>query len=225
MEKPNDQRNFVHGRIIGAIKGGLSGGIGGAIGGAISGGGRRRGGQPTAPGRRFVNPQRLTKAQRRAQGGLIPSEFGITAFANTGPCPKGTIMGSGGCVSPSSPRGLAEAGGAVVMGRFGAGYVPSEDMRLTRECLPGDVLGWDNICYPKGSISNKERKYPRGTRPLGTPGEMAALRKAASFGRRMETTVKRMQKIGVLKKPGRRPAPKQQQLRLPPGSPSIINVE
>ena len=41
---------------------------------------------------------------------------------------------------------------------------------------------------------------------MGTPGDMSALRKAASFGRRMETTVKRMQKIGVLKKPASRKA-------------------
>jgi len=200
------------------VGGFVGGGIPGAIAGGIGSFGKKKGGggQPIprfAPGN--VNPDRLTKKQRRDLGQLA-----------SGPCPRGTIMGSGGCVSPSSPRGSAEAGGAVVMGRFGAGYVPDQEMVLTRDCLPGDVLGRDNICYPKASLKNNERKYPRGTRPLGTPGEMAALRKAASFGRRMETTIKRMQKIGVIKKPGRgrsssrRAAPRQ----LAPG-PSIINVE
>jgi len=80
-------------------------------------------------------------------------------------------------------------------------YAPQEDVRRIRLCLPGDVLGKDGFCHKKGSIPNKEREYPRGRRPLGTPGEMAALAKAASFGRRMERTVKRMQSIGVLKKP------------------------
>jgi len=214
MQPPNDVRNFVHKRIIGAVGGFIGGGPGGAVKGFFGGGGRRSGGQPIPQRQQssFVNPNKLTKAERRN-------------LAQSGPCPRGTIMGSGGCVSPSSPRGSAEAGGAVVMGRYGAGYVPDQDMVLTRDCLPGDVLGTDNICYPKSSLKNNERKYPRGTRPLGTPGEMAALRKAASFGRRMETTVKRMQKIGVLKKPSRRAAPKARaQKQIGPG-PSIINVE
>lgn len=218
MQPPNDVRNFIHKRIIGAIGGGLTGGPGGAVGGFFGGGGGgRSGGQPIAP-RTFVNPDRLTKAERRARGQFISSE--------SGPCRSGMIRGSSGaCVAVSSPRGSREAGGAAVMGRFGAGYVPDSEMRLTRECLPGDVLGMDNICYPKGSIKNSERKYPRGARPLGTPGEMAALRKAASFGRRMETTVKRMQKIGVLKRPSKgRPTPQPKRLTAGDGV-RVVNVE
>lgn len=122
----------------------------------------------------------------------------------------------GQCRQPGSPADIdvgGSMGGAAVMGRHGTALAPDSEMRLHRDCLPGMVLGDDNLCYNRGSIRNSDRKYPRGARALGTPGEMAALRKAASFGRRMETTVKRMQKIGVLKKPAsRKAAPKPKQL-------------
>jgi len=121
----------------------------------------------------------------------------------------------GQCRSPGSPADIdvgGGMGGAAVMGRFGAALAPATDMILHRDCLPGMVLGNDNLCYNKGSIRNRDRKWPRGARPLGTPGEMAALRKAASFGRRMETTVKRMQKIGILSKPAPRKAKAQPKL-------------
>jgi len=100
------------------------------------------------------------------------------------------------------------------------------DTRQVLICLPGMVLGKDSLCYNKGEITNKQRLWPRGRRPLGTPGEMAALAKAASFGRRMETTVKRMQKIGVLKKPSRggRRAPRQLTAHAGDGV-RVVNVE
>jgi len=226
MQPPNDIRNFVHKRIFGAIAGGLTGGPGGAVGGFFGGGGGgRSGGQPVSPRRQssFVNPNRLTKAERRL---LAPGAIGALA---SGPCKGGMVMGKNGCVAVSSPRGAAEAGGQAVMGQYGAALIPMSENRLVRECLPGMVLGNDGLCYNRRDISNKEREYPRGTRPLGTPGEMAALRKAASFGRRMETTVKRMQKIGVLKKPsrGRTPAFRSRagQARLANPETRIINVE
>jgi len=214
MRPPNEVRNFVHKRIIGAVGGFLTGGVTGAIGGAVRGG--RSGGQPS---------------QLSVSGGR-------RGFAAQGPCRPGNERNSRGICSPKK-RGIIGAAQRFVPGgasgliegpRFGGGaggpYLPSVDMREVRECLPGDVLGRDGFCYAKGSISNKEREWPRGRRPLGTPGEMAALAKAAAFGRRMETTVKRMQKIGVLKKPSKRSFPRPRQpLRLPPGGPSIINVE
>jgi len=147
-----------------------------------------------------------------------------------GRCPKGRKRVGTLCVKPSAILPLGEkfitrASGDAVMGQFGAGLTPLVDTVEVRSCLPGMVLGKDGLCYNKTDISNKNREHPRGRRPLGTPGEMAALAKAAAFGRRMETTVKRMQKIGVLKKPSRgrsRPRPAQRQIG--PG-PSIINVE
>jgi len=216
--KPNDRRNFVHKRFIGAVSGFLGGGPGGALKGFI-GGGRRRGGAPSSAIR-------------------------------ADPCPQpGTQMGTRGCYNPrtqnrdGTPKGgvipqLHRAGQALVSGGFtgsegfavvAAGsrgvYSPMTDVIQVRRCLPGDVLGRDGNCHAKGDISNKNRAHPRGRRPLGTPGEMAALAKAASFGRRMETTVKRMQKIGVLKKPSRSSRRRSQPMRQIGPGPSIINVE
>jgi len=229
MQPPNDQRAFVHKRIFGAAKGFIGGGFTGAIGGFIAGGGRRRGGgQPAPP---------LTVTQQRKADRFDPNVAAVDP-SRPGGCPKGFSRSGNVCRRtglvgavqrglPGGRTGFASlGGGAAVIGQYGAAMEPFIEDRLVRTCLPGMVLGKDGFCYNRRDISNKEREYPKGTRPLGTPGEMAALRKAASFGRRMESTVKRMQKIGVLKKPsprGRRPsAPAQRQIG--PG-PSIINVE
>jgi len=217
MPPPNDERHFVHGRIGGAIGGFLTGGPTGAIVGAIRGGGRRRsGGQPVAPAmprrprsRTAANLAGIAK-RRRLQAGCQPPLVDV----------------NGVCVSPGSPGSIDVGSGEAVMGQFGAAMIPMSETRFVRECLPGMVLGKDGLCYNRRDIGNKERMYPRGTRPLGTPGEMAALRKAASFGRRMETTVKRMQKIGVLKKPAARriaPAPHRGDRLLPPGTTIVQN--
>jgi len=137
---------------------------------------------------------------------------------------------NGVCVFKGSPADMAFGGSEAVMGRYGAALGPDVERITVRTCLPGMVLGDDGLCYNKSQIRNSDREHPRGTRPLGTPGEMAALRKAASFGRRMETTVKRMQKIGVLKKPARARSGMSAEHRAlraaarAPGT-SIVNVE
>lgn len=177
-------------------------------------------------------------------GNLFTGAEGVARWQNLarGTCPAGTRrfpdghchtravavlqhgQDSQGALPGGDPFVDADLTGAGMPG----GVVPFVETRTHRSCLPGMVLGPGGLCYRtgKGGISNSQRLYPRGTRPLGTPGEMACLRKAASFGKRMESTVKRMQKIGVLKKPAKRSAPpRRAPLQLPPGSPSIINVE
>lgn len=200
-QPPSDSRAFVHKRIIGGLGGFLSGGPLGALSGFSSSG--RSGGSPVPPvggGRNF---------------GAAPGDCTWPARPdpNTGRCR--VFLGD----EPGRDRP------GTAMTRTGV-YAPTTVTSQRRECSPGDILGRDGLCHAKGSIPNKERAYPRGRRPLGTPGEMAALAKAASFGRRMESTVKRMQKLGVLKKPsrGRRFSPPHRQRQLAPG-PSIINVE
>lgn len=192
---PNDVRGFVHKRIGRGLKSFVGSGfnpIAGAAGFLSSGEpartGRRTGGSPNQGllGRRFTQPRQ---------------------------CRSGQIRVGRTCVDPSkaAPFGdplFSKASGATVMGRYGAALTPLVEDRMVRECLPGMVLGNDGNCYNKSQITNKQREWPRGTRPLGTPGEMAALSKAARFGKRMETTVKRMQKIGVLKKPASRSRPR-----------------
>lgn len=228
---PNDVRHFVHGRLKRAVTGFVTSGFNplAAVGGFIS---------PDAPtvlvppSRRIGGAPTPFKARRRGgrRGGAKTAQFfNLETGDRLGSCPGKLKRDKDGvCRFPGSPADISiggAMGGEVIMGRYGAAMAPMTDSRIVRDCLPGMVLGDDNNCYNKRDIRNSERKWPKGRRPLGTPGEMAALSKAAAFGRRMESTVKRMQKIGVLKKPSRRSAPRPRQKLIGPGSPSIINVE
>jgi len=205
---PHEQRGIFHRKLLGLGRDLLFGGGGGSRRGRGRGRGGRSGGQPTA-----VVPHPFTGAR------------GVEAFGELarGDCPPGSKrftdghchtraksillhpFGLGGTTTGKiadpvfQGTAMTTTNGGSARGR----YEPMLDQLTVRRCLPGDVLDRDGFCVAKGSIPNKQRAYPRGRRPLGTPGEMAALAKAASFGRRMETTVKRMQKIGVLKKPSR----------------------
>lgn len=218
---PNERRNFVHKRLIGAVGGFLGGGPGGAVKGFFGGG--RSGGQPT------VQPVSLApSAPRSILRGSNLGQSGRRCTKNSAGI-RGVLI-NGQCFNPFSavPGGqsvFSDPVGDASMGRHGAGLAPFVTQRETRRCLPGMVLGNDGMCYNRRDIRNADREWPRGRRPLGTPGEMAALAKAAAFGRRMKNTVKRMEKIGVLKKPHRsRPravAPRSRQI----AGPSIINVE
>lgn len=236
--KPNDQRNFVHKRIIGGLIGAVTGGPAAAVAGFVQGGSSRSGGQPVAPlsrarireislAMRAANQRGDTqqgRAFRRELMGNAPifGRGGSNIVARS--CDPPLQMDQNGqCVFPGSPGDVSVGGAMPVMGQFGAGMPPMHRTTTVRECLPGMVLGKDGNCYNKGSITNKARMYPRGTRPLGTPGEMAALRKAAAFGRRMEGAVKRMQKIGVLKKPSRRSAPPARAQRLL--GPGVVQIQ
>jgi len=230
MEPPHEVRAFVHKRIIGAVTGFVAGGPLGAASGFVRGGSTRSGGQPAAPSvvRAPVSSLTRQKRARRARAlrlGVKPGSLSLQATSCKPPLVRDV---DGQCRFPGSPADIS-VGGAMapeaIMGRYGAALRPMGEHILHLECLPGMVLGKDELCYNKGDLKNAERKWPRGRRPLGTPGEMAALAKAASFGRRMENTVKRMQKLGVLSKPRRATRPRPQPRLLGPGSPSIINVE
>lgn len=103
----------------------------------------------------------------------------------------------------AGPNGGAPVGDAV-MGRYGAALQPGI-MTIDRSvCLKGMQLGNDGLCYNKAQISNKERMWPRGRRPLLSGGEMRAIGIAAGAGRRLERTTKRLQRIGLMKKPASR---------------------
>lgn len=208
--KPNDSRSFLHKSRLGR-----------AFGGLVTGG-------PLAAAAAFATPS----SQKRPSGrtGGQPAVVRLSTFARTGRCARGRTRVGNKCVKLSAfpPGGVpftTQASGEAQMGQFGAGLTPLTDTRTVRSCLPGMVLGSDGLCYNRRDIRNSDREWPRGTRPLGTPGEMAALRKAAAFGRRMEGAVKRMQKIGVLKKPRRSTRPQRAPQRLLPATTSIVNVE
>jgi len=94
--------------------------------------------------------------------------------------------------------------GDTVMGRYGAGEQPGNHVINRAVCRRGMVLGDDGICYNRTQISNKERAWPRGRRPLLTGGDMRAISTAARAGKRLTGATKRLQKIGLMKKPAPR---------------------
>lgn len=99
----------------------------------------------------------------------------------------------------AGPNGGAPVGDAV-MGRFGAALEPGIQTIDRAVCLPGMQLGKDGLCYNKGAITNKERMWPAGRKPLLSGGEMRAISIAARAGSRLEKTTKRLQKLGMMKK-------------------------
>jgi len=117
-----------------------------------------------------------------------------------------------------------DGGGQAVMGRYGAGMVPGADPRIVLECLPGMVLGDDNVCYNKGQVPNKRRKWPAGRRPLLTGGDMAAISKAARAATRLKNTTKRLQKMGMIAKPAPRRAAAAPKQIAPPRGQQFISV-
>lgn len=140
-----------------------------------------------------------------------------------GGCVLDIIPGPGGPDRPGQPG--RDAAGAAVVGQFGVGMEPNIVQRAIRVCLRGMQLGSDGLCYNRGVLKNDQREWPRGRRPLLTGGDMAAISKASRAASRLERTTKRLQKIGLVKKPAaHRRAP---QRRIGPGTPgtSIINVE
>ncbi len=110
----------------------------------------------------------------------------------TGRCIVGTMAGR-----DVGPGGVGDA----VMGRFGAAYFPGSMIIDRAVCLPGDVVGEDGLCYPRRSIKNSDRQWPRGRRPLLTGGDMRAISIAHQAGARMTKAAGRLQDMGIIKKP------------------------
>lgn len=101
--------------------------------------------------------------------------------------------GTAGGVRPGSPVGDA------VMGQFGAALQPGM-MQIERSvCLPGMQLAKDGLCYNKGAITNSQRMWPRGRRPLLTGGDMRAIGIAARAGAKLDRTTKRLRGLGMMK--------------------------
>lgn len=110
---------------------------------------------------------------------------------------------TGACELGAAPGGVGPFGGdPVPHGGLHALTVPHTDTVperrevTVRRCQKGSVLGKDGWCHPKGTISNKQREYPRPRRPLGTSGDLAAVSKAARFGKRLNLQEKRLRRLG-----------------------------
>lgn len=224
---------FVHKRLLGAAKGFVAGGPLGAVSGFVSGTSRQAEQLPvrrTAPRSQTARPSAMSAAEKEVGRNLKFTNGGATFFNGGrnvgGRCGFGFVRdASGRCVSAVTRvpgiRGVAERlipGGATgfelvgaagipaeaVMGRFGAAYVPGSRIVDRAICLPGDVVATDGLCYPRSKLRNADRAWPRGRRPLLTGGEMRAISTAARAGRRLELASKRLQKIGLMKKPSPR---------------------
>ena len=120
-----------------------------------------------------------------------------------GPCDPGFIWRDppGACLAVASPVAARFGGGQAVMGQYGAGTVAESRIIDRVVCRRGQQLGNDGVCYNKGQISNKQRMWPAGRKPLLTGGDMRAISIASRAGRRMDLATKRLQKMGMMKKP------------------------
>jgi len=113
----------------------------------------------------------------------------------------------GRCRTPTSGEfGGEQFGvGAAVMGQFGVALQPGSKIIERSVCLPGMQLAKDGLCYNKGAITNSQRMWPRGRRPLLTGGDMRAISIAARAGAKLDRTTKRLRSLGMMR---RLPAPR-----------------
>jgi len=119
-----------------------------------------------------------------------------------GPCDFPMVRDrQGRCRTPTSGEfGGEQFGvGEAVMGRYGAALEPGSQIIDRAICLRGMQLGDDGLCYNKGQITNKQRMWPRGRKPLLTGGEMRAIGIASRAGRRVDATAKRLRELGMMK--------------------------
>jgi len=98
--------------------------------------------------------------------------------------------------------------GEPVLGKYGAGVVPGSMVIDRAVCGKKMQLGDDGVCYNKSQISNKQRMWPAGRKPLLTGGDMSAISTAARAGKRMDLATKRLQRMGMMKKPTSRRVPR-----------------
>ena len=225
--RPGDERAFVHksfiGRAIGkAVKTAIPV-IG--IGTEVLGVGRSffRGGGGTRSNRfvpRTELPRGITQTSEQEKRSAATSQFSIP-FVDKIPCRDPALVraSDGHCVAPGSPHhrqhfggvegGFTEPVGDAVMGRYGAALAPGSMIIDRAICLKGMQLADDGLCYNKSQISNKQRMWPAGRKPLLSGGDLRAISIAARAGRRLEGATKRLQRLGMMKKPTRRLAPHQ----------------
>ena len=142
----------------------------------------------------------------------VPSTFGLHPGGGVAVAPCDFPMETapdGSCREPTVDRyGRPLGVGEAVMGRYGAALEPGVKIVERSVCLAGMQLGDDGFCYNKGAISNKQRMWPRGRRPLLTGGDMRAIGIAARAGSKLDRTTKRLRSLGMMKAlpKGRAPA-------------------
>lgn len=157
--------NFVHKRIGRAFRGLVGAGPLGAVGGFLS---------PDLPS--IITPQRSITGRGCAEG------FQMNA---AGGCDRVGVVGAIQRFLPGGSTGTAVATSGAGPGMLPI-RAPFREQRLTLSCGPGWVLGMDELCYPKQMLPNKWRKWPKGTKPFLTGGEVRVLRRAKSLEKRFK---------------------------------------
>ena len=116
-----------------------------------------------------------------------------------GPCLPPLIRDPelGVCIAPTSPLGASRFQFDAFAGQYGAGFIPGSEIRDVAICPTGTALGKDGICYAK--LANRNRKYPRGRRPLLTGGDMNAITRARRAGFKLANAKSDLVAIGMLK--------------------------
>jgi len=229
--RPGDERAFLHKSFLGkfvskVVKTAIPAvGIGAEVLGVgeslFQGGGR---------GQRFVPRTRLPRgitqtSEGEKRAGALAKGLTSTPGLDLVPCRDPALVraSDGHCVAPGSPHhrqhfggvegGFTQPVGDAVMGRYGAALTPGSMIVDRAICLKGMQLADDGLCYNKSQISNKQRMWPAGRKPLLSGGDMRAISIAARAGRRLEGATKRLQRLGMMKKPSSARRPPHQHAR------------
>lgn len=84
--------------------------------------------------------------------------------------------------------------GPAVKGIYGAGITPRVESQTVRRCPPGFALGKDGVCYEGLGRNSPRRMWPMGMKPLLTPGDRAAIRKAKAAASKLSRSKKSLKK-------------------------------
>jgi len=217
-DRPSDERPFFHKKALGFISkvSGILPIPGGQIVSRVTGAlaGRGSGSRVNRFVPRTDLARGITQTSELEKRGAVASKFSSSIPGlDLIPCldPALVRASDGHCVAPGSPHhrrhfggmegGFTEPVGEAVMGRYGAALAPGSMIIDRAVCLRGMQLADDGLCYNKSQISNKQRMWPAGRKPLLTGGDMRAISIAARAGRRLEGATKRLQRLGMMKKP------------------------
>lgn len=106
----------------------------------------------------------------------------------------------GECRTPGSPAEISIGGAQAVRGVFGAGFtaeiVGSRNGNAIRQCMRGFVLGTDDVCYDKGALDRRNRKWKPARRPIVSAHEARLMRTYGPKGSKRKRVKKLAQVAG-----------------------------